>query len=93
MVQEKLGAQTRKPGIEIADEYLVKLEQLLRQSHDFPLGSYRESYLRPDGFLVLGKTEFLSEPYRSGYEPVSVAERIYRKPFRSSAGEQAGGKR
>ena len=51
-----------------------------------------ERSLREGGYLVLGKTEFLFEPYRSTFQPVSVSERIYQKPFRPGALEQAGGR-
>jgi len=47
--------------------------------------------LRQGGYLVLGKTEFMFEPYRSKYQPISVPERIYQKPFGAMALEQAGG--
>ncbi len=37
--------------------------------------------LKPGGFLVLGKTEFLDGTARTKFEPYSIPERIYRKPF------------
>ena len=49
-----------------------------------------DRWLREGGYLVLGKTEFLSEPLRRRYETISLTERIYRKQTARSG--EVGGK-
>lgn len=65
--------------------YLEKQEQM-RLLWNF------ERALRKGGYLVLGKTEFLLEPFRSRFEPISVSERIYQKLDLGRALGQAGGR-
>jgi len=54
------------------------------------LGNFERS-LRGCGYLVLGKTEFLPDPYRSRFEHISSAERIFRKIKETGARAYTGG--
>jgi chemotaxis methyl-accepting protein methylase len=64
--------------------YLEKEEQIRI------LGDFDRS-LRDNGYLVLGKTEYLFEPYRGRFEHISPSDRIYRKQAGSGLSAKSGG--
>lgn len=63
---------------------------LKRDEQGRMLGKF-EQCLREGGFLVLGKTEFLREPFRSRFEHISPSERIFRKVSPNPAPRNSGG--
>jgi chemotaxis methyl-accepting protein methylase len=63
---------------------------LKRQEQERVLGKF-EHCLREHGYLVLGKTEFLCEPYRSRFEHVSSTERIFKKLAPGHPAPNSGG--
>jgi chemotaxis methyl-accepting protein methylase len=46
--------------------------------------------LRNNGYLILGKTEFMGEPYRSRFEHISPTERVYKKVGRELIADAGG---
>ena len=53
------------------------------------LGNFERS-LRNNGYLILGKTEFMGEPYRSRFEHISPTERVYKKVGRELIADAGG---
>jgi|GEM_PF-7049880 len=83
--RRRICARIRSLHLDSLSDHLDKGEQLrLLKNFDRALGQ--------GGYLVLGKTEFLLEPYRSGFEHISVSERIYQNPVLSITLKKAGGK-
>jgi len=73
----------------ICRNLLIYLEN---QEQSRMLGNFERS-LRDQGYLIIGKTEFLPEPYRSRFEHISPSERIYKKTSRSISKGLTGGNR
>jgi len=63
---------------------------LKREEQDRVLGKF-EHCLRQDGYLILGKTEFLREPFRSRFQHISSTERIFKKVSPKFAARNSGG--